>query len=70
MTRSFFFSWIVLSTGLVCAADWPQWMGPNRDDVWNETGIVAKFPESGVKFLWRKPINGGFSGPAVVGGKV
>src|SRR5690606_27469023 len=29
-----------------------------------------KFPEGGVKFLWRKPLNGGFSGPAVVGGKV
>lgn len=52
------------------AADWPQWMGPNRDDVWPEEGILEKFPEGGPKVLWRKPINGGFAGPAVVGGKV
>lgn len=52
------------------AADWPQWMGPNRDDVWPETGIVKKFPEQGPKLLWRKPIQGGFSGPAVAGGRV
>ena len=31
------------------AADWPQWMGPNRDGVWPETGIVEKFPEDGPK---------------------
>lgn len=52
------------------AADWPQWMGPNRDDVWAETDIIDKFPENGVKPLWRKPINGGFAGPAVANGKV
>ncbi|MCA9071676.1 MAG: PQQ-binding-like beta-propeller repeat protein, partial [Planctomycetaceae bacterium] len=52
------------------AGDWPQWMGQNRDDVWNESGILESFPENGLKFLWRRPISGGFSGPAVVGGKV
>jgi outer membrane protein assembly factor BamB len=52
------------------ADDWPQWMGPKRDNVWRETGIVEKFPEGGPKILWRTPINGGYAGPAVVGGKV
>ena len=52
------------------AADWPQWMGPNRDDVWTETGIVDKFPAGGPKTLWRTPIAGGYSGPATAGGKV
>jgi outer membrane protein assembly factor BamB len=55
---------------VVAADDWPQWMGPNRDDVWAETGIVEKFPAGGPRVLWRKPINGGFAGPAVAGGKV
>lgn len=45
-------------------------MGPNRDDVWPETGILEKFPEGGPKFLWRKPVYGGFAGPAVADGKV
>jgi outer membrane protein assembly factor BamB len=61
---------MALATTLASAADWPQWMGPRRDDVWAETGLVEKFPENGLKFLWRKPISGGFSGPAVAGGKV
>lgn len=52
------------------AADWPQWMGPNRDDQWTETGIVEKFPEGGPKVLWRVPVAGGYSGPAVADGRV
>ncbi len=50
--------------------DWPQWMGPKRDNEWRETGIVEKFPKSGPKVVWRAPVNAGYSGPAVSGGKV
>jgi outer membrane protein assembly factor BamB len=50
--------------------DWPQWMGPNRDGVWAETGLLDKFPAAGPKVLWRTPIYGGYAGPAVAGGKV
>jgi outer membrane protein assembly factor BamB len=52
------------------ADDWPQWMGPKRDGVWRETGIIDKFPEGGPKVLWRVPIHGGYTGPAVTAGKV
>ncbi|MBA4190132.1 MAG: pyrrolo-quinoline quinone [Planctomycetaceae bacterium] len=45
-------------------------MGPNRDSVWPETGILKAFPKDGPKVLWRTPISPGYSGPAVVGGKV
>ena len=31
------------------ADDWPQWMGPKRDNVWRETGILDKFPAGGPK---------------------
>jgi outer membrane protein assembly factor BamB len=54
----------------VCAEDWPQWLGAQRDGVWRETGIVEKFPESGLKVKWRTAIGGGYSGPAVAKGKV
>jgi outer membrane protein assembly factor BamB len=50
--------------------DWPQWMGPNRDGVWKETGILDKFPAGGPKKLWSVPVGGGYAGPAVAGGKV
>ena len=52
------------------ADDWPQWLGPKRDSVWRETGLLDRFPSGGPKVLWRVPIDGGFSGPAVVGNRV
>jgi outer membrane protein assembly factor BamB len=45
-------------------------MGPNRDDVWPETGVVKTFPKDGPKVLWRVPVGGGYAGPAVANGKV
>ena len=61
---------LVILAVVVKADDWPQWLGPTRDDVWHETGIVERFPEGGPKILWRVPIAGGYSGPAVARGKV
>lgn len=52
------------------AADWPQFRGPNRDSVWNETGILQTFPAEGLKIRWRAPVGGGFSSPIVAGGRV
>ena len=56
--------------GIARADDWPQWMGPKRDNVWREKGILAKFPKDGPKVLWRTPIAGGYAGPAVAYGRV
>ena len=64
---------ICLLSTFVCtvhADDWPQWLGPQRDGVWRETGIVEKLPTNGLKFRWRTLIGGGYSGPAVVNGRV
>ena len=52
------------------ADDWPQWLGPRRDGVWREKGVLDKFPAGGPRILWRRPIENGFSGPAVAGGRV
>jgi len=60
----------VLFSGQVRADDWPQWLGPKRDGVWREAGILEKFPEGGPKVRWRTPIGSGYSGPAVAGGRV
>lgn len=61
---------LILSGTVAAADDWPQWMGPNRDNIWRETGIVEKFPASGPKVLWRTPVAGGYAGPAVANGRV
>jgi len=52
------------------ADDWPQWFGPQRDNVWRETGLLEKFPEGGPNIRWRIPIGIGYSGPAVKGDRV
>ncbi|MFM8471826.1 MAG: PQQ-binding-like beta-propeller repeat protein [Limisphaerales bacterium] len=61
---------VLAAAPLLHADDWPQWLGPQRDAVWREAGIVEKFPEGGPKVRWRVPVNPGFSGPAVAGGRV
>jgi outer membrane protein assembly factor BamB len=52
------------------ADDWPQWLGPQRDGVWRETGIVEKFPTEGPPKRWHAEIGSGYSGPSVSAGKV
>ncbi len=59
-----------LATTPARADDWPQWLGPQRDGVWREKGLLDRFPEGGPKVRWRTPIGGGYSGPAVAGGRV
>lgn len=52
------------------AADWPQWRGPNRGGVWNESGILQSFPQGGLKVRWRVPVGPGWSSPVVAQGRV
>ncbi len=58
-------------TASLCHADsWPQWMGPHRDNVWREQGLLEKFPEGGPHVVWRVPVAGGYAGPAVTADRV
>ena len=59
---------VLLASGR--ADDWPQWMGPRRDDCWRETGIIERFPAAGPTVLWRSSIQGGYCGPAVAGNRL
>ena len=69
---------LVIRTFLACAGsmallqadDWPQWLGPQRDGHWRESGIVESFPAGGPPRVWRAGIGAGYSGPAVSGGRV
>src|SRR5262245_42902546 len=70
MVRWYALLTISLAMGSARADDWPQWMGPKRDNVWREEGIIEKFPAEGAKKLWSAPVAGGYAGPAVAGGKV
>jgi len=51
--------------------DWPQWRGPDRTDVSRETGLLKEWPSGGPKRLWLfKKAGNGYSGPAIVNGKL
>src|SRR5688572_11403073 len=71
MSRFFLAVALTLTLTLTLSADdWPQWLGPKRDGVWREAGIVETFPKNGHKELWRVPVGIGYAGPAVTQGKV
>jgi outer membrane protein assembly factor BamB len=52
------------------AADWPQFLGPSRNGVSLETGLLASWSKEGPPLLWEKPVGAGFSGPAVAGDRL
>jgi outer membrane protein assembly factor BamB len=60
----------ILAAPTLRADDWPEWLGPKRDGIWRETGLIDQFPKDGPRVLWRKPIHDGYAGPAVVGDRV
>ena len=72
MLKQFVFSALAafVLNNVVVADDWPQWLGPQRDAVWREHGIVKSFPRDGLPVRWRAPVGLGYSGPAVADGKV
>jgi len=59
--------WVTLaapSTG-----EWPQYRGPDRTGISEETGILKTWPESGPEVLWRAELGNGYSGIVVSGGR-
>jgi outer membrane protein assembly factor BamB len=66
MQTSFVFCWrrlvrsfLLLLCVVARADDWPQWLGPQRDGIWRETGIAETFPVNGPTTRWRAPIGAG-----------
>lgn len=49
------------------AADWPQFLGPNRDGHSSETGLDWNWPKAGPPILWKRDVGHGWSGPVVAG---
>ncbi|MHC4741737.1 MAG: outer membrane protein assembly factor BamB family protein, partial [Planctomycetota bacterium] len=50
---------------------WPQWRGPNRDNVSTETGLLREWPDGGPPLLWRASgLGNGVMSLAVAGGRI
>jgi outer membrane protein assembly factor BamB len=53
------------------AADWPQFLGPQRDGVAHDAkGLARTWPEGGPKILWETPVGPGYGGAAICGDSV
>ncbi|MGH7491180.1 MAG: PQQ-binding-like beta-propeller repeat protein [bacterium] len=47
------------------SSDWPQWLGPNRNGISAEIGLLRIWPANGPKILWRIPLGEGYSGVSI-----
>jgi outer membrane protein assembly factor BamB len=50
--------------------DWPQFLGPTRNDVYAANDVALDWPAAGPKVLWEKKLGAGWSAPVVAGGKL
>jgi outer membrane protein assembly factor BamB len=64
-------AFIGLMASLSLAADWPQYNGPNRDNLSAEKGLLQEWPKEGPPLVWTYDAAGlGYAGPAVVGDRL
>jgi outer membrane protein assembly factor BamB len=52
------------------AEDWPQFRGPRGDGTWQAPSLPDRFPEGGLKTVWKREIGGGYAGISVSGDRV
>ena len=66
------FTAIVLITCVsnIFAQDWPQYLGPNRNNTSPQKGILRTWPASGPEVLWAVNVGPGYGGPVIKAGKV
>ena len=62
---------VIGGTSSVRAGDWPQFHGPNRDNISSETGLLKSWPGNGPELVWTVDNLGhGFSSMSVAGGMI
>jgi outer membrane protein assembly factor BamB len=67
----------IIVTGLIlmvaaCStlADWPQYLGPDRNSTSDQKGLLRSWPDNGPEVLWTVAVGIGFGGPVIKDGKV
>lgn len=59
--------WVIILSWSASGDNWPQWRGPERNGISEETGLLQEWPAEGPKLLWQvEGIGQGYSTPAVV----
>ena len=55
-------------TACALAADWPQFLGPQRDGIAHDAkGLARAWPENGPRVVWEAPAGPGYGGAAIYG---
>jgi outer membrane protein assembly factor BamB len=54
----------------IWASDWPQFLGPTRNGVYEGADLAEHWPSNGPVVLWKKAVGHGFSGPVVADHKL
>src|SRR3954453_24059324 len=58
---------LLLAGAAISAADWPQFLGPQRTGVYTGPPLATSWPAGGPRKVWEKRIGQGFAGPVVTG---
>ncbi len=61
---------VVVAAAHVAAADWPQFLGPERNGVYAGPPLARMWPAGGPRVAWRRPVGLGFAGPVVASGRL
>jgi len=61
---------VLVPNCVTLAADWPQYLGPDRNSTSSEKGLMRSWPEGGPEVLWTVAVGRGYGGPVVKAGKV
>jgi outer membrane protein assembly factor BamB len=61
---------LFISVVNIYAQDWPQYLGPYRNGVSAQKGILHSWPEKGPEVLWTVNLGIGFGGPVIKDNKV
>ena len=67
MSSSLTLTFLVVFGLVAHAADWPEFMGPTRDQVSVETGLIDTLPLQGPPLVFEKAVGKGYSAPSVRG---
>src|SRR5688572_9238806 len=71
MRPGWLWTFAILASALFSARgdDWPQWRGPQRNGISQETGWAFQWPDEGPKIAWRAKVGLGYSTFVVAGGR-
>ena len=61
---------LLISMANVSAQDWPQFLGPYRNNISPQKGLLRSWPQNGPEVLWTANVGPGYGGPVIKDGKV